>query len=49
MTLDTYKCGGGPPKIIEVQGDDRQFSSWEKTLRDNLKPGVQVIVLILQG
>lgn len=35
--------------MIEVNGDDRQFSAWEQTIKQNLKPGVQAIVLILQG
>ena len=49
QTMQQYNCQSNPPRLIEVQGDDRRFENWEKTLKDVLNPQVQCVVLLLAG
>ena len=49
QTFGQYGCEGNAPRLVEVEGDDRRFEAWEKTLRNVLNPSVQCVVLILAG
>ena len=35
--------------MIQVNGDDRRFATWETELRKVLSPDVTLVVVILQG
>jgi len=38
-----------PPALFEVEGNDRDFSSWKRTIDNKINPGVQGCLFILQG
>lgn len=37
------------PALFKLQGNPQRFDTWEKSLRANLRPGVQAIVLLMPG
>ena len=34
---------------MQVDGNDRQYQSWEQTFKANLHPKVDMVVIVLQG
>lgn len=37
------------PALFKLQGNPQRFDTWEKSLKANLRPGVQAIVLLMPG
>jgi hypothetical protein len=37
------------PALFEVEGNDRDFSNWKKTIDSKINPQVQGCIFILQG
>ena len=37
------------PKVIQIEGNDRNYSSWEAEFKKVLNPQVTCVVVILQG
>jgi aubergine-like protein len=48
-SLSQFGFSYAKPALFKLQGNPQRFETWEKSLKANLRPGVQAIVMLMPG